>query len=60
MKDDFRHDDRYNYEQLMKRIKFGANNKYSNSTNPHMLKSNSSNEIIYNNWKKSTKFKKLS
>ena len=59
MKDDFRHDDRYNYEQLMKRIKFGSNNKYSNSSNRHMLKSNSSNEIIYNNWEKSTKFKKL-
>ena len=59
MKDDFRHDNRYNYEQLMNKIKYGNNYKKINSTNRYRLRSNYSTENIIKNWKNPTKINKL-
>ena len=59
MKDDFRHDNRYNYEQLMNKIKYENKNIKSSSSNRYRLKYNYSNEIIFKNQKISSKVNKL-
>ena len=59
MKDDFRHDNRYNYEQLMNKIKYGKNYKKVSSNNRYRLRSNYSTENINKNWKNPTTINKL-
>ena len=59
MKDDFRYDNRYNYEYLMNKIKYGNNYNKSNSIYRYKLRSNYSTENIIKNWKNPTKINKL-
>ena len=56
MKEDLRHDDRYNYEQIMNKIKLESKNKKINVSNSYRFKYNSKN---FNKMKKGTKLKEL-
>ena len=52
MKDNFSHDNRYNYEQLMNKIKYGIKTKKENSSSSYRFLQNSNNKKNVNNWKK--------
>lgn len=58
MKENFSHDNKYNYEQLMNKVRYGIKNKKFNIASYYRCKSNFSKNI-FNNWKKCSKTNEL-
>ena len=55
MKDNFSHDNRYNYEQLMNKIKYGIKSRKESPAVGYNFLPNANNKKIVNNWKKVSK-----